>query len=207
MPQLSLGTALQTSIATAAFVDKPYGGDGTNGTAYGGDTNPALKQYTLSFVGLAGYTYSYASSSYSGNQINGHTLFSLMKGTPPSAIADISSNQRNSDILVTYYSRAKTYTGSTQGIEDFNITQSDGTVNWSPNGLSFTPRYPERSGTPTWFWLRTYNNEHTVYGTVGAEGSGSDIELDNYGNIDVTQQFTLYLSSLLNFTVTRDINY
>ena len=98
-------------------------------------------------------------------------------------------------------------TGSSQTGEDFSITQSGAVVNWSPNGLSFTPRNPVRSGTPTWFWLRTYSNEHTIFGTVGATGSGSDLELDNYSSLDPTQQFTLYLSSLLNFTVSREINY
>ena len=206
MPQLSLGTNLQSAVATAAFVEKPYGGQ-VDGTSYGGDVNPALKQYLTSFIGIGGYSYGYATGSSSGLSVTGDTYFSLMKNTPPSAIADINTNQRNSDILVTYTSRSTNYLGSAQGVEDFAITQSGATVNWSPNGLSFNPRYPVSSGTPTWFWLRTYNNEHTIYGTVGATGSGSDLELDNYGNIDATQQFTLYLSSLLNFTVSREINY
>jgi hypothetical protein len=206
MPQLSLGTDLQSAVATAAFVEKPYGGK-NDGTSYGGDANPALKQYTTSFIGIGGYSYAYATSGANGTSLNGDTYFSLMKNTPPSAIADINTNQRNSDILVTYTSRATTYQGGAQANEDFAITQSGAVVNWSPNGLSFTPRYPVSSGTPTWFWLRTYSNEHTIYGTVGATGSGSDLELDTYGNIDATQQFTLYLSSLLNFTVSREINY
>ncbi len=207
MPQLSLGTNLQSAIATAAFVEKPRGGIAAGYLFDGGDQNPALKQYTLSFVGIAGYSYGYATGTQAGATVLGDTYFSLMKGTPPSAIADISSNQRNSDILVTYTSKSSNLSGSAQSGEDFTITQSAAVVNWSPNGLSFTPRYPVRSGTPTWFWLRTYNNEHTIYGTVGATGSGSDLELDNYGAIDATQQFTLYLSSLLNFTVSREINY
>jgi hypothetical protein len=206
MPQLSLGTNLQSAVATAAFVEKPYGGQ-VEGTSYGGDTNPALRQHTLSFVGIGGYSYAYATTASSGTFVTGDTYFSLMKNTPPSAIADINTNQRNSDILVTYTSKAAQYSGSAQSGEDFTITQSGAVVNWSPNGLSFTPRYPVSSGTPTWFWLRTYSNEHTIFGTVGATGSGSDLELDNYGNIDATQQFTLYLSSLLNFTVSREINY
>jgi hypothetical protein len=207
MPQISLGTNLQSAIATAAFVEKPYGGSTNGSYDSSGDSQPALRQYTLSFAGIAGHGYGYATGSFAGTFLTGDTYFSLMKGTPPSAVADINTNQRTSDILVTYTSRAKTFSGGTQSGEDFSITQSGAVVNWSPNGLSFTPRSPVRSGTPTWFWLRTYNNEHTIFGTVGATGSGSDLELDNYGNIDATQQFTLYLSSLLNFTVSREINY
>lgn len=206
MPQISLGTSLQSAVATAAFVEKPHGGVGS-GTGFGGNEFPALRSSTLSFAGIAGYSYGYATSFSNGLTVIGDSYFSLMKGTPPSAVADISSNQRNSDVLITYTSRARNLSGTAQSGEDFTITQSGAVVNWSPNGLSFTPRYPTRAGTPTWFWLRTYGNEHTIFGTVGAAGSGSDLELDNYAALDPSQQFTLYLSSLLNFTVSREINY
>jgi hypothetical protein len=90
---------------------------------------------------------------------------------------------------------------------DFLITVDGKTATWSALNLSFLPRYPVASGTPTWFWFRTYNREHNIFGTVGATGSGSDLELQTYGNIDATKQYTLYNATMATFEMTQEINY
>jgi hypothetical protein len=154
--------------------------------------------------------------------------FSLMKGVVPSSISDVNTGQRTSDELVRFVGPAVTSvsgfnvidylitttsdTSFTYGSQyvtpnDFIITITGGTATWSALNLSFLPRYPLRTGTPTWFWFRTPGNEHTIIGTVGATGSGSDLELQTYGNIDATKLYTLYNATMATFEMTQEINY
>jgi hypothetical protein len=188
-------------------------------------------------MGGAGFTTAtgvyYGAGYYGGNPTPRSSYFSLMKGVVPSAISDVNTGQRTSDELVrftgphctpaagpgggnnytaSYYistssDTALPYGGIYVTPNDFLITVSGGTATWSALNLSFLPRYPITSGTPTWFWFRTAGNEHTIFGTVGATGSGSDLELQTYGNIDATKQYTLYNATMATFEMTQEINY
>jgi hypothetical protein len=90
---------------------------------------------------------------------------------------------------------------------DFNIVVSGNTATWSALNLSFLPRYPSASGTPTWFWFCTNGREHNIFGTVGATGSGSDLELATYAYIDASKEYTLYNATMGIFVMTNSINY
>jgi hypothetical protein len=226
MATLSLGSGLRTNLATALFATTTYstggGSAGNTGTATtGGDVQ--MYPSELRFLGLGGSKWSgsvsisyYPYSTFIGPV--GNTYFSLMKGVVPSAIADVSSNQRASDEIIRYSTNLTTssvdgsyrisydYIPSKLGVSlvnaasgDFLVTQDGATVAWNPVGVAFSPRACIRTGTPTWFWFRTNNNEHTIYGTVGATGSGADLEIDNYGSLSGT--VSIYNSTILRFSV------
>lgn len=228
MPTLSLGTGLANKIANTVFKKAAYINNSTG----------------AQFVGLGGYGQATVTTNfYNGNvtwtnQGPRPSYFSLMKGTVPSGIADVSSNQRASDVIVTFNGPGvSSYTlGAAENVNinsvsqllistnsdtmidsttanavytpnDFDIVVSGTTATWRALNLSFTPRYPTSSGTPTWFWFRSYAGEHHVIGTVGATGSGSDLELQTYENISSGQEYTLYNATLMVFEMTQEINY
>ena len=226
MATLSLGSGLRAGLATGLFATTTYSTGGaqaasTNTATTGGENT--LYPSELRFLGLGGVKWagsvsinSYPYSTYITPV--GNTYFSLMKGVVPSATADISSNQRASDEILRYatnlttssvdssYRISSDYIPSKLGVSlvnnasgDFLVTQDGATVAWNPAGVAFSPRACIRTGTPTWFWLRTNNNEHTVYGTVGATGSGADLEIDNYGSLSGT--VSIYNSTILRFSV------
>lgn len=228
MATIGFGSGLQNTIAGTTFANY----------SIMDSTRTNLPNY----VGMGGYSLSvWNYISGSGYHISSVTqyqsLFSLMKGTVPSAYTDINSGQRSSDELVRYLGQYDSSNASnlsvTQnfcvngnngitpgsdssispqasrmvGTGDFLISQSGAVVNWSPLAVAFSPRYPLHSGTPTWFWFRTAGNEHTIYGTVGASGSGSDLELGTYGNIDSNKLYTMYDATLMNFTIVNTISF
>ena len=217
-----LATALFATQTNASSV-----GAASTGTQTTGSNGPNVST-SAQYAGLAGY-YGYPQyygypyyNSYSGY---GSTFFSLMKGVVPSSSSDINTNQRASDEIIRYtvgmhptiltnntyrldddripanmgvsVVNFSGFSGVTQS--DFLITQDGATVAWNPIGVAFAPRACIRTGTPTWFWLRTNQNEHTVYGTVGATGSGADLEIDNYGSLSGT--VSIYNSTILRFSV------
>jgi hypothetical protein len=230
MATLSLGSGLVEKITKKVFSDNAYIGY----NSFTGSANTSVTATTTG-MGGAGFTTSIAQgySGYSGGSpVARSSNFSLMKGVVPSAIADVNTGQRTSDELVRYvgphvtpvavggtnnYTTSylltttsdTTFAYNSQYVtpNDFLITVTGGTATWSALNLSFLPRYPLASGTPTWFWFRTPGNEHTIIGTVGATGSGSDLELQTYGNIDATKQYTLYNATMAVFEMTQEINY
>lgn len=226
MPTLSLGTGLVNKITKNVFQRGAYVNIRTG----------------AQYVGMGGYgqatitTYYYNGSVLWTNQGGRPSYFSLMKGTVPSGIADVSGNQRTSDVIVTFngpsvssYAQGVGTAQPTSGVSDQTInTNSDGmvdpgsatynqndfdivvdgkTATWRALNLSFTPRYPTSTGTPTWFWFRSYGGEHHIIGTVGASGSGSDLELQTYGVISSGQEYTLYNATMSVFEMTQEINY
>jgi hypothetical protein len=204
---------------------------GTNG----GGTSQGTPVVTNFGMGGYGYVSSNGYNSYDSSTLWARpSYFSLMKGVVPSAISDVSGNQRSADELVRFTGPQPAGTGTSIGnsarnairqfqyIEttfdnaepyansipnDFNIVVSGGTATWYALNLSFLPRYPLASGTPTWFWFRTNQREHNIIGTVGATGSSSDLELQTYGNIDATKLYTLYNATMATFEMTQEINY
>jgi hypothetical protein len=227
MTTLSLGSGLVNKITNKVFSDQAM--FGTNGSG-GNQGTPVLTNFGMGGYGNAasggynGYnpTYEYANPSY----------FSLMKGVVPSAISDISGNQRSTDELVRFTGpqpQTATVNNSATGAirqnhyiettfdgtesysagvpNDFLVTVSGNTATWSALNLSFLPRYPLASGTPTWFWFRTNGREHNIFGTVGATGSGSDLELATYAYIDASKEYTLYNATMGIFVMTNSINY
>lgn len=227
MTTLSLGSGLVNKITQKVFSDNTY-----LSTSRSSGSDRALLTATTIGMGGAGYgtaTGNYQSSNYTTTPTALPAYFSLMKGVVPSAIADVSSSQRSADELVrftgpnptvgsissqptsyqilTSSDTSLTYGGGSVTPNDFIIVVDGKTATWSALNLSFLPRYPLTSGTPTWFWFRTQGNEHTIIGTVGATGSGSDLELQTYGNIDATKEYTLYNATMAVFEMTQDINY
>lgn len=224
MTTLSLGSGLVNKITQKVFSDNTY----ISGTSSNGNTRSSL---TATNIGMGGAGYGTATGNYTG-QYYAQTptalpsYFSLMKGVVPSAIADVSSNQRSSDELVRFtgpnpnsnlgngsYSYQITTSADTSLAynsvtpNDFIIVIDGKTATWSALNLSFLPRYPLTSGTPTWFWFRTGGLEHNIIGTVGATGSGSDLELQTYEYIDASKEYTLYNATMAVFEMTQDINY
>ena len=231
MATLSLGSGLVNKITKKVFSDNAYIGY----SGYTGNGNTSVTATSMG-MGGAGFTTAssvyYGAGYYGGSPIARPSNFSLMKGVVPSAIADVNTGQRTSDELVRYVGPYPTpiavggtsnyttsyvisttsdttfaYDNAYVTPNDFLITVTGGTATWSALNLSFLPRYPLTSGTPTWFWFRTPGNEHTIIGTVGATGSGSDLELQTYGNIDATKQYTLYNATMAVFEMTQEINY
>lgn len=218
-----LATALFATQTTASTVNPSATGTQTTGS------NGTNISATAAVAGLAGYYGSqyYNYPYYQTYNGYGSTFFSLMKGVVPSSVSDINTNQRATDEIIRYTVGMHTstlsgtvgtyrldddrapanmgvslvnfsgFSGVTQS--DFLITQDGATVAWNPIGVAFAPRACIRTGTPTWFWLRTNQNEHTVYGTVGATGSGADLEIDNYGSLSGT--VSIYNSTILRFSV------
>jgi hypothetical protein len=224
MTTLSLGSGLVTKITQKVFSDCSYYGSNN------GNGNASVSATTIG-MGGAGFTVgnnNYIGGGYYGGNPNQRpSNFSLMKGVVPSLPTDVSSGQRTSDELVRfvgpgvssipslynfYYisttsDTALTYSGGNVTPNDFIITVTGATATWAALNLSFLPRYPLASGTPTWFWFRTAGNEHTIIGTVGATGSGADLELQTYGYIDASKEYTLYNATMANFVMTNSINY
>jgi len=231
MATLSLGSGLVNKITKKVFSDSFY--QYNNGV---GSTDLSA-QFDATKIGMGGYGGSVSGgyvggSAYSASVSQKPSYFSLMKGVVPSSISDVSNNQRASDTIVTFSGAApfgpagsgttvvtvnallttssdSAYAHDSQYVtpNDFLITVTGGAATWSALNLSFLPRYPTASGTPTWFWFRTFNREHNIFGTVGATGSGSDLELQTYGNIDATKQYTLYNATMATFEMTQEINY
>ena len=222
MTTLSLGSGLVTKITNTVF---------SNGASFetggGYQNNAATTNATNTGMGGSGYNTTDAYGNPLYYQLPAY--FSLMKGTVPSQISDISSNQRSSDELVRFtgpsYGKgsyvnadaatatsAILYNGSNMySANDFLITVSGNTATWSSLNASFLPRSPLASGTPTWFWFRINNAGgtpvHNIFGTVGASGSGSDLELANYAAIDASKQYTLYNATMAVFSVINYANY
>lgn len=220
MTTLSLGSGLVNKITKTVF---------SNGAMYsytGGFSN--MSSYmTAQNIGMGGAGYSSTDTwgNYSSHDYTSY--FSLMKGVVPSAISDVDNGERSSDVLVTFTGPSYSHHTNTQtdaaysskwgsylyngsymnSANDFLITVTDNTATWSALNLSFTPRYPVASGTPTWFWFRTAGNEHNIIGTVGATGSGSDLELATYEYIDSSKEYTLYNATMATFAMTQSINY
>jgi hypothetical protein len=226
MATLSLGSGLVNKITKKVFSDNYYYFANTSGYT---DFSTATYMDATK-IGMGGYGGT-QTNSYNGNSLYGTglsarpSLFSLMKGVVPSAIGDVSSGQRASDIIVTFTGPAPnsdlnsgkfintngdtalTYSGGSVAPNDFIIVVDGKTATWSALNLSFLPRYPVASGTPTWFWFRTNLLQHNIIGTVGATGSGSDLELQTYAYIDATKEYTLYNATMATFEMTQEINY
>lgn len=231
MATISLGSSLVNKITQKIFSDSFY--QYNNGVG----TTDLSAQFSATTIGMGGYGGSVSTSYVGGQAFAATvsqkpSSFSLMKGVVPSAISDINTGQRASDTIVTFSGPAPTgpvgagstvvvanallttssdtaYAHDSQYVNknDFLITVSGGTATWSALNLSFLPRMPTSSGTPAWFWFRTFNREHTIFGTVGATGSGSDLELQTYEFIDSSKQYTLFNATMATFEMTQDINY
>lgn len=131
-------------------------------------------------MGLFGQT----STTYPVNDDYEQSTIALMKGSKPTDFSTITFSgnpgvpSRNSDVLVAW----SRYTGA--GSVNPSTLLVDFTTNiWQISTL-FAPA--SASGTATWFfyWLSTpvfgsayYGIKHMFMGTVGAFGSGADLEL------------------------------
>lgn len=119
----------------------------------------------------------------------------LMQGTVPTDLTTLTSvSSRSTDILATF----TTMDGTTNPEGDFLPTQT--TIN--PAVIETHFKSALASGTVTWFWLVTASctNDaygiqldpiiHQIVGTVGATGSGMDLELPDT-NIITGQQYRI----------------
>lgn len=119
-----------------------------------------------------------ASNGYVNSAIG---VLYLMKGTIPASATSVSTvSARSSDVLVPFSS----------GVDapgDFITSQ----VNVNPAVISTQYKSATGSGVATWFWIAVSGTAangfadmnapiyHQVIGTVGATGSGSDLEIPN----------------------------
>lgn len=119
----------------------------------------------------------------------------LMQGAVPTDLSTLTSvSSRSTDILATF-----TTMDGTPNVEgDFKPTQS----NINPAVIETHYKAAIASGTVTWFWLVTAQCTttgngvqqdpiiHQIVGTVGATGSGMDLELPDT-NISAGQQYRI----------------
>ena len=97
----------------------------------------------------------------------------IMKGVVPAGFSELTDiNSRNADLLISF---------TTPTFSGLAIT------NCNPNQLSFYPQIASASGAATWFWMSTgihsgscnttqYNR---LWGTVGLQSSGADLEISD----------------------------
>lgn len=130
----------------------------------------------------------------------------IMRGTPPTDLTTITSyTQRSSDILITW-----TVSDSSDG-GDFSPSRNPGLLGYgNPALITSFFKAATASGTATWFWWivrdgNAGNPTNTLYqqivGTIGAAGSGEDLEISS----TIITSGNLY--RILNFRIQLPATY
>lgn len=141
------------------------------GTGVGGPQNG--QQFDYCSMPLIPYAFSFNVGGGGAYNVTG--LINIYQGTVPTDFSTLTAfNSRSADVLVS-----------------FNTTTAGlftSTVNTSTNPSLIATAYQNASatGTATWFRWFTYNGTsgsnaliHQIIGTVGATGSGADLEISS----------------------------